>query len=328
MALGCFASFIYPMYNTKLMIVKRFQNRVAESRVSLPLAGVYAFVVCVLNGLFAERLFLQFSLLAVSSFLMMELNNANALIRIYSRMVSCSFLVLAVMSRFLFVDTMCCVVQMCFIAFYLILFSVYQEKSAVGSIFYSFAMIGIASTVFVQILFFVPVIWILLCTNIMAGSIRGFVASLLGLLVPYCFWATYGLYTGNVADVAEHLTGIAAFGGMERWLAVPLPQLLCNVFVVVLAVVGMIHFRLNNYKDKIRTRMLFEIFSVMSILTIVFLVLQPQHMHFLLAILIVSASPMVGHFIALTNTFLTNIAFYVIVVVSILLTALNIWMPC
>lgn len=310
------------------MIVKRFQNRVAESRVALPLAGAYAFVVCVLNGLFSEHLYLQFSLLAVSSFLMMELNNANALIRIYSRMVSCSFLVLAVMSGFLFADTKCGVVQMCFIAFYLILFSAYQDQRAVGKIFYAFAMIGAASILFVQILFFVPVIWILLCTNIMSGSVRGFVASLLGLLVPYCFWATYGLYTNNVADVVEHIVGIACFGDIEQWLVLPLPQLLCNVFVVVLAIVGMIHFRLNNYKDKIRTRMLFEIFSVMAILTIVLLVLQPQHMHFLLALLIVSTSPMVGHFIALTNTFLTNIAFYVIAVVSIVLTVLNIWMPC
>ena len=103
------------------MIVKRFQNRVAESRIALPVTGVYAFAVCALGGLFTEQLWVQFVLLAVSSFLMMELNNVNALIRIYSRMVSCSFLVLAVMSQYLVVDVRCGIVQACFIAFYLFL---------------------------------------------------------------------------------------------------------------------------------------------------------------------------------------------------------------
>ena len=53
------------------MIVKRFQNRVAESRIALPVTGVYAFAVCALGGLFTEQLWVQFVLLAVSSFLMM-----------------------------------------------------------------------------------------------------------------------------------------------------------------------------------------------------------------------------------------------------------------
>ena len=272
------------------MIVKRFQNRAAESRVALPLTGAYAFLVCTAGGLFADHLWVQFALLAVSSFLMMELNNANALIRIYSRMVSCSFLVLAVMSRFLFVDVRCGIVQSCFIAFYLFLFSAYQDNRAVGRVFYSFLMLGIASTMFVQVLFFVPVVWLLLSTNIMVRSFRVYVASLFGLVMPYWFIAAYYIYAGE------------------------------------LSVVGMIHFRLNNYKDKIRTRMLFEIFSVLSLCTMAFIVLQPQHLDYLLALLIVSTAPMIGHYIALTHTLVTNISFYVMIAVALVLTCCNIWM--
>ena len=116
------------------MIVKRFQNHVAESRIALPLTGVYAFLVCAAGGLFADKLWLQFGLLAISSFLIMLLNNSNALIRIYSRMVSCSFLALAVMSHFLFVDIRCGIVQSCFISFYLFLFSAYQDNRAIGRV--------------------------------------------------------------------------------------------------------------------------------------------------------------------------------------------------
>lgn len=309
------------------MIVKRFQNRVAESRIALPVIGVYAFAVCALGGLFTEQLWVQFVLLAVSSFLMMELNNVNALIRIYSRMVSCSFLVLAVMSQYLVVDVRCGIVQACFIAFYLFLFSAYQDNRAMGRVFYAFLMLGIASTMFVQILFFVPVVWVLLCTNLMVRSFRAFVSSLFGLLVPYWFMVAYYLYIDDVDSLLDHFLQIAQFGPVLGWMDMPVSHILTAAYVAILAVVGMIHFRLNNYKDKIRTRMLFEIFSVLALAAIVFMILQPQHIDYLLALLIVSTSPMIGHYIALTNTFITNISFYVMLVVALIITCVNLWMP-
>ncbi len=309
------------------MIVKRFQNRVAESRIALPVTGVYAFAVCALGGLFTEQLWVQFVLLAVSSFLMMELNNVNALIRIYSRMVSCSFLVLAVMSQYLVVDVRCGIVQACFIAFYLFLFSAYQDNRAMGRVFYAFLMLGIASTMFVQILFFVPVVWVLLCTKLMVRSFRAFVSSLFGLLVPYWFMVAYYLYIDDVDSLLDHFLQIAQFGPVLGWMDMPVSHILTAAYVAILAVVGMIHFRLNNYKDKIRTRMLFEIFSVLALAAIVFMILQPQHIDYLLALLIVSTSPMIGHYIALTNTFITNISFYVMLVVTLIITCVNLWMP-
>lgn len=309
------------------MIVKRFQNRVAESRIALPVTGVYAFAVCALGGLFTEQLWVQFVLLAVSSFLMMELNNVNALIRIYSRMVSCSFLVLAVMSQYLVVDVRCGIVQACFIAFYLFLFSAYQDNRAMGRVFYAFLMLGIASTMFVQILFFVPLVWVLLCTNLMVRSFRAFVSSLFGLLVPYWFMVAYYLYIDDVDSLLDHFLQIAQFGPVLGWMNMPVSHILTAAYVAILAVVGMIHFRLNNYKDKIRTRMLFEIFSVLALAAIVFIILQPQHIDYLLALLIVSTSPMIGHYIALTNTFITNISFYVMLVVTLIITCVNLWMP-
>lgn len=309
------------------MIVKRFQNRVAESRIALPVTGVYAFAVCALGGLFTEQLWVQFVLLAVSSFLMMELNNVNALIRIYSRMVSCSFLVLAVMSQYLVVDVRCGIVQACFIAFYLFLFSAYQDNRAMGRVFYAFLMLGIASTMFVQILFFVPLVWVLLCTNLMVRSFRAFVSSLFGLLVPYWFMMAYYLYIDDVDSLLDHFLQIAQFGPVLGWMDMPVSHILTAAYVAILAVVGMIHFRLNNYKDKIRTRMLFEIFSVLALAAIVFMILQPQHVDYLLALLIVSTSPMIGHYIALTNTFITNISFYVMLVVALIITCVNLWMP-
>lgn len=307
------------------MQVKRFQNKVAESRIALPITGIYAFLVCVAGGLFQQHLWAQFVLLALSSFLMMELNNANALIRIYSRMVSCSFLVLASMSHFLFADIQCGIVQACFVAFYLFLFSAYQETSSVGRVFYAFLMLGIISMMFVQILYFIPVVWVLMCTNIMVGGVRVFASSVLGIVLPYWFLGGYFLYLGKLSTLAQHFVELTQFGSMEKWLNMPLNQILTIFMVASLAILGIIHFRINNYKDKIRTRMLFEFFSVMILFTLVFMILQPEHIPFLFTLLIVSTSPMIGHYIALTNTFVSNISFYVILVAITTLTICNLW---
>lgn len=309
------------------MVTKRFQNIVAESRMALPITAAYACIMCVAGGLISSHLWIQFGLLAVTSFLMMELNNTNALIRIYSRMVSCSFLVLAVMSHFLFVDIRCGVVQACFVAFYLFLFSAYQDKRAVGKVFYAFLMLGVASLVFVQIFYFVPVIWVLLCTNIMAGSFRVLLSSVFGLIVPYWFAAAYYLYTDNIDALLSNLCSIIQFGDIAWCPGLQTIHIVTFVFVAIIALIGIVHFRLNNYKDKICTRMLFEIFTFMILFTILFAVLQPQHLDFLLAMLIVSTAPMIGHYLALTHTMVTNISFYVMLVFVLVLTFCNIWMP-
>lgn len=309
------------------MIVKRFQNRVAESRFALPVVAVYGGIICIAYGLLAQQLWPQFALLAASAFLMVELNNANALIRIYSRMVSCSFLVLALLSCQTFVDLKCGVVQLCFIAFYLFFFHTYQDKRAVGRIFYAFMMLGIASTVFIQVLYFLPIAWILMYTNMLSGGMRTLLASVMGIVVPYLFWGAYSVYTGDVSAVYYHLVGFTAFGKMFDFSILAVHEVVAAVFVCLLSFTGMIHFRRNNYRDRIRTRMLFEIFTTFALGTIVFLCLQPEHFDYLFSMLVVSTAPMIGHYIALTKTWITNVSFYVIVLAALLITVSNVWMP-
>ena len=61
-------------------------------------------------------------------------------------------------------------------------------------------------------------------------------------------------------------------------------------------------------------------------LTMVFIVLQPQHYDMLIRILIINVSPLIAHFLSLTYTRITNIAFYVILAVTFTVTAINLWM--
>ena len=65
----------------------------------------------------------------------------------------------------------------------------------------------------------------------------------------------------------------------------------------------------------------------MWLLTVIFLVLQPQHYDMLIRILIINVSPLIAHFLSLTYTRITNIAFYVICSVAVLLMLFSLWMP-
>ena len=79
----------------------------------------------------------------------------------------------------------------------------------------------------------------------------------------------------------------------------------------------------TSYLDKIRTRMIFEMFITIDILTIIFIILQPQHINTLLTIMIVNTSCLFAHYIALTKTRVTNIVCILAFCLTIGLTIFN-----
>lgn len=304
---------------------KRTQNLVAESRLTLPVVIVWAVAVWIAYGLLSKQLWMQFACFGVSSFLMMVLNNVNVLIRIYSRMVSCSFLVLSCAACFLFDSMGDGIVQLCIIASYLTLFRTYQDNRSVGWTFYAFLCIGLASLVFVQIVYFLPFLWLLMSIRLNALSWRTWGASLLGLLTPYWFVSCLLVYQGDFDVLINHILGLAQFAPLGDYSSVTLSQLLAFILIVALALTGAVHYWRQSYNDKIRVRQLYGFFLFMNVLSVLFLVLQPQHYGVLLRLLIVNTAPLIAHFISLTRTRVTNIAFYVIVVACFALTAYHLW---
>ena len=154
--------------------MKRLQNRISGSRFALPVTAVYSLAAWLGMCAICGRTYAELAVFAMSAYLMAELNNLNALIRMYSRMVSCSFLVLGTMAAPAIGRLEVFVVQLCFIAAYLLLFASYQDKRAQGRMFYAFMFIGAASAVCPPSLLFVPVLWVLAATNLMAMSLAQF----------------------------------------------------------------------------------------------------------------------------------------------------------
>jgi len=305
---------------------RRAQNIIAESRLLLPVMVCYSALVWFLAGMVEQRWYVQFAIFIVSAYLMIELNNKNALIRIYSRMMSTAFAALIVATG-LFASLSAAIVQLCFILYYSIAFTTYQDKDAPGLTFYSFLMISIGSIFFPHLLYFVPFLWIAMAFSLQSLSLRNFSASVCGLLLPYFFYAGYELFRqGDFSVLIANMTSLTEFDPLENILMVPINRTVTVFFLIVVYIIGAVHFAHNAFHDKIRTRMLFYLFMWITPLAMVFLILQPQHYDFLIRIVIINVSPLIAHYLSLTHTRITNISFYILIVVSLLITAMNIWM--
>lgn len=302
---------------------KRLQNKVSESRFLLPTMVVYALAVWLAGGLVERQMYIQLAAFAVSTYLMVELNNSNALLNMYSRMVSGSFIALTMTAPFLFQYIAPWVVQLCLVAAYLLLSRCYQDRYAQGTVFYAFLCIGVASVFFIQILFLVPVLWVLLAVNLMALSWRNFWASLLGLLTPWWFLSGYYVFVGNPAAIPTYVVDIARFDIPFQNVELDLHRMATFAFVSVIALTGIIHYLRNSYKDKIRTRMIYEMLITMTCALFAFIILQPRHFDMLLPMFTVSAGVLIARYISQTNTRLTNLSFILIELLTVALTVYN-----
>jgi hypothetical protein len=285
--------------------------------------AVIATVVWLLAGAAEHGWWLQWLCFATCCYLMVMLNNIHALIRIYSRMVSCVFMALMCTACFLFPSLPGAVMQLCTIAFLLMWFTIYQDRNASGRCYYAFLALGLASVPFVQILWLLPLLWILTLTNLMALSWRTWVASVLGVLTPYWFWLCWQLHQGDLTPLGNHLADLLP----DITFALPdllVPHLLSLVLAVVLIVMGTMHFLHKSFGDKIRIRMFYYSFMWLGLAGMLFTLLLPEKYDMSFRLMVVCAAPLAGHFIALTNTKVTNITFLVLTAVTLAVTLLNI----
>ncbi len=308
-------------------MVKRLQNKWAGSRVALPTVSAYALLVWLVCGLVQQGWWLQIGFFSLSVILMVLLNNINALIRIYSRMVSCSYIMLMCCACFLFPSLRGIVMETCLIGALLILFNTYQDKDAPGTTYYAYVLFGCCTLAFPLFVWFVPLLWVLSATQLQTTSWRNWGASVLGLLTPYWIGLCWVAWKEDFGILTNHLVKMVEFNVTLHFAnALNYSQLLVLALLAVLAVVGVIHYLRKHHDDKIRIRLLYGFFIWLLVAATLALLLMPQHYDAFVRIIIVCTAPLAGHFLALTNTKVTNIAFFVILTITVLITAYNAWM--
>ena len=282
--------------------------------------------IWLLCGFINKQWWIQASCLAVSTYLMVELNNINALIRIYSRMVSCAFLILACSACFLFPSIQGAIVQTFVIGTLLLLFLTYQEQQSVGIIYYAFILWSIATIASPQLLYYVPLLWLFMGTHLQSLSWRNWGASILGLLTPYWICSCWLIWQRDFTPLVLHFSQLITFQAPFQYTILDIGHIAVYALLVLLSIIGTVHFIRQHHYDKIRIRQLYGFFIWMNLTTALFIALQPQHYDVLIRIMFVCTAPLIGHFLALTHTKVTNIAFFLIVIVTLVVTGYNLWM--
>jgi len=306
--------------------VKRIQNKTAESRLTLPIAILYGTAMWVLAGLFKEQWWVQFACFILSVMLVMRINSKNLLIRIYSRSVSVTFIFLSCAAVFLFPSSTGGIVQLCCIIALMLLYDSYQDPTTVGKAYYAFLILGIGSMLDAHVIFYLPLLWIMMKIIVYALSWRTFFASLLGLATPYWFMCGWLMWQKN-----GDLNAIVSLFAVQDILqfpfdfeTVPLSSQLFMAFATLLILIGSIHFVHSSFRDKIRVRQLYYGFITLGLFSMALWVLQP-HNELAMRMFILSTSPLAGHYWALTHSRFSNIIFIILTVALIALTAFNLW---
>ncbi len=260
--------------------------------------------------------------------LMAELNNRHVLIRIYTRTVASLFILLYCTCSFLFPSLHNAVVLLLLVTSLFTVFNTYQDKTAVGWTFYSFSCLSMASMLSVWALLLIPVYWGMMILLLYSMSWRTLQASIIGLLTPYFFLCGYFIVQKDVdfTPLLTHFSELQEIGSPSHAVWQSLPLKIVIVFDIVLFLTGAIHYLRSSYLDKIRTRQLFYALIYLHAVAMVLLFLLPQLYPIMLSLMIVTVSPLLAHFVTLTSTKVTNIAFVAILAGVVIITAFNSWM--
>ncbi|MCR4602205.1 MAG: hypothetical protein K5683_01555 [Prevotella sp.] len=311
--------------------MKRLQNKIAEGGLALPMTALLGIAVWLQSGLITHQLWPQLACFIVSVYLLREMSNHNSLLRVRSRMVSSTFIMLSCTASFLFPQLVGIFVQLCFIIALIMLFQTYQDQQATGTSYYAFLFVSLSSLAYVHTLLYVPLLWLLMATQLQSFSWRTWLSSFLGVLTPYWFiliWLLTPFSHTEEAGIDLSMLGthFSKLAQIEWSLqSLDLSRIIVLVFTLVLAAIAIAHFWQRSFEDKIRIRLLYGFFTTMTTVTLAVIILQPHHYDVLMCIAFVCASPLIAHLLTFTSSRLSNIMFFVTLALTLVIIVLNLF---
>lgn len=280
------------------------QNKVAESRLTLPVSVALFIVVRLFQGVGVSFTAAAAALLCLcTAAVMLETNVALQILRVRSRLGESLWLLLAAAMPFLYGLDAPAVCAFCLAAGMGLLLCCYQNRNAVLLVFHSFLFLGAGSLLSPVMIPLALLFYSCLAFLMRAFSWKGLWAGIVGLLTPYWCWVAWEACVGDVMRVADHVLAlwlwVLDWDGLSLLPAVWLLPVWC--LLVFFGLTGIIHYMRKRYDDKIRTRMMLYVYVCVTVfLHVAFLLLPGQRME-LLAMMAVSTSPLMAHYWAMTR---------------------------
>lgn len=263
----------------------------------------------------------------IAGYLLVELNNANALIRIRTRLTTTTYIMLLSAMTFLHPFQKGQFIVICILLSYHILLRSYQQFRPEGYVFFSFMFMGIGSIFFCQLLYLIPFYFLCMGLYFRSLTFRSVFAGLSGALLPYLGLFTYAYYFKNdLYAIPKIWVYLTTFQPVD-YSCLNEHQIVSFALAAVLSIMGVVHYMRTHFQDKIRIRMTFYFFMLMDFVYIAMLALMPQYFNTLIFLFLMNSSPLIAHFFALTHTRVTNTVFIMSLVLLMFLTVYNLWIP-
>lgn len=259
----------------------------------------------------------------VVAYLLLELNNRNALLRVRSRLISSTYLLLAGAITFLHPLSTEFIPLLCLALAYVEFFACYQDRSSQGHIFHVFLSIGIGALVFPQMLLFAPFFIFSGIVHMRSLTLRAFCAAIIGVALPLLIREVYLLFMHSNSMLHTFWIQLTAFP-IPDYSAITESRLVSFTLVVMLGIISIVHFLRTKYDEKIRVRVLFYVMILEEIVTMAFIVAYPKRFDLLFRLLILNSSPLIAHQLAFARGKLGSFYFYVVISLIIMLACYNI----
>jgi len=154
-------------------------------------------------------------------------------------------------------------------------------------------------------------------------------ASVIGLITPYWFATGWYVYQQETDLLAAHFLSLGKWEmpSAVHYLELGEHTLITLIWGYLLAFISIIHYLRQGYHDNIRTRMFYNAIISVDTGILLFMALQPQHYLELFSMHIVCLGALLAHFLTLTRTWLTNVGFFLIIIITLAISAYHLWMP-
>lgn len=257
------------------------------------------------------------------SLLLIQGNNVFSVIRVRTTIHSSLYLLLvACMPALHYLSVELVAFALTCISLHL-LFQRFQDEFSQGMAFHQYALVGIASLFYVKELFLVPLFW-LGAGLFRASTLRSFIASLLGLLLPYWFVAGYLSLTNQMNLLYDPFVSLFTWSGFS-WEFTPWPAY-SILLLLLLFVVSAIHTLINKYEDKIQTRAYLHYIIFAGDVLFIILCIWPTSCTGFLPFCCISVGYIYGHFLAVTNDRFSHFFLILSFIAMLILSILNLWM--
>lgn len=301
-------------------------NKVATSSFLLPVAFVLSFLLWFFDGITSQlNMALGFVICLSCTVLMMELNNAYVLLRVRSRMVSATFVLLWASCFSLHTLQWAHAVVLCFILAYHFLFHAYQQQRTSADTFNAFLCMGISS-LFVPQLIVLAIPLAVAFAWFQSMNSRSFFAMLLGLLTPVWIVGSVGFLTDTLPAIQDYFLSKIQWS-LDFYRQVTWPQVGLFVWLVMMDIISIAHVFRYSYKDKIRTRIFYYFMSWMNLVLVALVVAFPQYATVMLILLITNSSPLIAHYFTLANGKAPRAIFAIAVILLLSIITMNLWLP-